>query len=411
MKNKMGIKKINNFISASEKTNNNGIGELYIYGDIADTKWWVEDVTPIEIKNALDNMGEIAQLDVHINSYGGSVFAGNTIINLIESYKKKRKCAVNTYIEGLAASMASGISTVGDKVYMANNSLYMVHKPLSIVSGNANDLEKEIELLNKVEDTLVANYMKKFNGTEEELRQMLSDETWLTAEEAQGYGFVDEITDGVEIAASAKTNGLIINKIEFDNSKIADIIKDKKINIQTANNKEKGENPKMKVYDSKLMDFGIDENTFNAFDMESEKVLEIVNAVKVEPEPVVEFISKQSATEALGVEDITSEQLLDYAKNGMSVDVEATKKASAYDKIVSDLKEETFKNALKAAGTEEFNENVTKKMLNALDYDELVEQNKIFESQAKARLNAGVRMSKPTEANKATTINPKDYEF
>lgn len=407
----MGIKKINKFISASEKANNNGIGELYIYGDIADTKWWVEDVTPIEIKNALDNMGEIAQLDVHINSYGGSVFAGNAIVNLIENYKKKRKCSVYTYIEGIAASMASVISTVGDKVYIADNSLYMVHKPLSFVSGNANDLEKEIEILNKVEDTLVANYMKKFNGTEEELRQMLSDETWLTAEEAQGYGFVDEIIDSVEIVASAKSNSLIINKMEFDNSKIADIIKDKKINIKPTNNKEKGETPEMKVYDSKLMDFGIDESIFNAFDLEAEKVLEIVSAVKVEPEPVVEFISKQSATEALGVEDITAEQLFDYAKKGMSVDVEATKKASAYDKIVSDLKEETLKNALKAAGTDEFNENVTKKMLNALDYDELVEQNKIFEAQAKSRLNAGIRVSKPIEENKSKNFNPKDYEF
>lgn len=407
----MGIKKINNFISASEKANNNGIGELYIYGDIADTKWWVEDVTPIEIKNALDNMGEISQLDIHINSYGGSVFAGNAIVNLIENYKKKRKCSVYTYIEGLAASMASGISTVGDKVYMANNSLYMVHKPLSYVSGNANDLEKEIEILNKVEDTLVANYMKKFNGTEEELRQMLSDETWLTAEEAQDYGFVDEIIDSVEIVASAKSNSLIINKMEFDNSKIADIIKDKKINIKPTNNKEKGETPEMKVYDSKLMDFGIDESIFNAFDLEAEKVLEIVSAVKFEPEPVAEFISKQSATEALGVEDITAEQLFDYAKKGMSVDVEATKKASAYDKIVSDLKEETLKNALKAAGTDDFNENVTKKMLNALDYDELVEQNKIFEAQAKARLNAGKRLSKPIEENKSKNFNPKDYEF
>lgn len=407
----MGIKKINNFISASEKANNNGIGELYIYGDIADTKWWVEDVTPIEIKNALDNMGEIAQLDVHINSYGGSVFAGNAIVSLIENYKKKRKCSVYTYIEGLAASMASGISTVGDKVYMANNSLYMVHKPLSYVSGNANDLEKEIEILNKVEDTLVANYMKKFNGTEEELRQMLSDETWLTAEEAQDYGFVDEIIDSVEIVASAKSNSLIINKMEFDNSKIADIIKDKKINIKPTNNKEKGETPEMKVYDSKLMDFGIDESIFNAFDLEAEKVLEIVSAVKFEPEPVAEFISKQSATEALGVEDITAEQLFDYAKKGMSVDVESTRKASAYDKIVSDLKEETLKNALKAAGTDDFNENVTKKMLNALDYDELVEQNKIFEAQAKARLNAGKRLSKPIEENKSKNFNPKDYEF
>lgn len=407
----MGIKKINNFISASEKVNNKGVGELYIYGDISDTKWWNEDITPVEIKNALDNMGEISQLDIHINSYGGSVFAGNAIVNLIENYKKKRKCSVYTYIEGIAASMASGISTVGDKVYMADNSLYMVHKPLSFVSGNANDLEKEIEILNKVEDTLVANYMKKFNGTEEELRQMLSDETWLTAEEAQGYGFVDEIIESVEIVASAKSNSLIINKMEFDNSKIADIIKDKKINIQTKKNKGKGETQEMKVYDSKLMDFGIDESIFNAFDVESEKVLEIVNAVKFEPEPVAEFISKQSATEALGVGDITAEQLFDYAKKGMSVDVETTKKASAYDKIVSDLKEETLKNALKAAGTDDFNENVTKKMLNALDYDELVEQNKIFESQAKARLNAGKRLSKPIEENKSKNFNPKDYEF
>lgn len=407
----MGIKKINNFISASEKANNNGIGELYIYGDIADTKWWNEDITPIQIKNALDDMGEISQLDIHINSYGGSVFAGNAIVNLIGNYKKKRKCAVNTYIEGIAASMASGISTVGDKVYMANNSLYIVHKPLSEVKGNANDLEKAIEMLNKAEETLVVNYMKKFNGTEEELRQMLSDETWLTAEEAQGYGFVDEIIDSVEIVASAKSNSLIINKMEFDNSKIADIIKDKKINIKPTNNKEKGETPEMKVYDSKLMDFGIDESIFNAFDLESEKVLEIVSAVKFEPEPVAEFISKQSATEALGVEDITAEQLFDYAKKGMSVDVESTRKASAYDKIVSDLKEETLKNALKAAGTDEFNENVTKKMLNALDYDELVEQNKIFEAQAKSRLNAGIRVSKPIEENKSKNFNPKDYEF
>ena len=407
----MGIKKINNFISASEKANNNGIGELYIYGDIEDIKWWNEDITPIEIKNALDNMGEISQLDIHINSYGGSVFAGNAIVNLIENYKKKRKCSVYTYIEGIAASMASGISTVGDKVYMADNSLYMVHKPLSYVSGNANDLEKEIEILNKVEDTLVANYMKKFNGTEEELRQMLSDETWLTAEEAQDYGFVDKIIESVEIVASAKSNSLIINKMEFDNSKIADIIKDKKINIQTKKNKGKGETQEMKVYDSKLMDFGIDESIFNAFDVESEKVLEIVSAVKFEPEPVAEFISKQSATEALGVDDITAEQLFDYAKKGMSVDVESTRKASAYDKIVSDLKEETLKNALKAAGTDDFNENVTKKMLNALDYDELAEQNKIFEAQAKARLNAGKRLSKPIEENKSKNFNPKDYEF
>lgn len=396
----MTVKKINNFISASEKADGKGIGEIYIYGDIADTAYWDDDVTPKEIIQSLNDMGTVKTLNIHINSYGGSVFAGNAIVSIIDDYKRKTNCTINVYIEGLAASMGSGISTVGDTVYMADNALYMVHKPLSTVYGNADDFENSINLLNKVENTLIANYMRKFKGTEDELRQLLSNETWLNASEALDYGFVDEIIESIEIAASAKSNGIIINKTKFDNCEIVDIIKDKNINIK------KGETQTMKVYDEKLMNFGIDESVFNTFDVETEKVLKIVSAVKVEPE----FISKQNVVDTLGLDDITAEQLLDYAKEGINIDMSVLNKATAYDKIVDDLRDETLKNALKAAGTDGFNETVTKKMLNVLDYDELVEQNKIFVAQAKERLNAGVRVSKPNNEN-TEKINPKDYEF
>src|SRR5699024_8786214 len=105
---------------------------MYIYGDIADEKWFDEDVTPKSIRDALSEMGAVKNLDIHINSYGGSCVAGNAIINILDNYRKKNGTSLNVYIEGIAASMGSGIASVGDKVYMASNSLFMVHRPSTI---------------------------------------------------------------------------------------------------------------------------------------------------------------------------------------------------------------------------------------------------------------------------------------
>ena len=98
------------FIQA--KADGNGEGELWVYGDITDEKWWDSDVTPAGIRDALSEMGTIGTLNLRINSAGGSVFAGNAIINIIASYKKKSSVKVHAYIEGLAASMGSNIPMV-----------------------------------------------------------------------------------------------------------------------------------------------------------------------------------------------------------------------------------------------------------------------------------------------------------
>lgn len=396
---------INKYISFSDKAKNDA-GEMYIYGDIADEKWFDEDVTPKSIRDALSEMGAVKNLDIHINSYGGSCVAGNAIINILDNYRKKNGTSLNVYIEGIAASMGSGIASVGDKVYMAANSLFMVHKPSTIAMGNADDLEQAVMVLNKTEDGLIQNYMRRFKGTEDELRQMLQDETWLTADEAKELGFVDEVIEGAKIAASVK--GIRIGDQDFE-QKVADMIKNKYPNIKL----EKEE--KKLTYDEKLGEYGITEDVFASLDMESDKILNIVDMVKdsVKPEPVAEFIGKETALNELGCEDITAEEVLAYAKAGMHpVDTtEISAKATEYDKIVASAKDTALTWAQKAKG-DSFNESRVKKYLSVLDYSEIVAQTDEWKDEAKIVLNAGKRVSARQDSPKQNEPeNINDYKF
>lgn len=396
---------INKYISFSDKAKNDS-GEMYIYGDIADEKWFDEDVTPKSIRDALSELGAVKNLDIHINSYGGSCVAGNAIINILDNYRKKNGTSLNVYIEGIAASMGSGIASVGDKVYMASNSLFMVHRPLCKAYGNADDFEKTIQVLQKTEDCLIQNYMRRFKGTEDELRQMLSDETWMSADEAKECGFVDEVIEGAKIAASAK--GIKIGDQDFEQN-VADMIKNKYPAIKL----EKEE--KTLTYDQKLEEFGITEDMFASLDIESDKILNIVDMVKdsVTPEPVSEFIGKETALKELCCDDITAEEVLNYAKAGMhTVDTtEISNKANEYDKIVASAKETALTWAIKAQG-DSYNENRMKKYLDVLDYSEIVAQTDVWKDAAKNIFNAGKRVSvRQDSVKQEEPENTEDYKF
>lgn len=396
---------INKYISVSDKAVNES-GEIYIYGDICDEKWFDEDVTPKEIRDSLTALGNLKNVDIHLNSYGGSCIAGNAIINILDSYRRKNKATINVYIEGIAASMGSGIASVGDKVYMAENSLYMIHLPSAIAMGNKEDFEKTINILEKTEETLLSNYMRRFKGTEDELKNLMEQETWLTANEAVEWGFADEVISGVKVAASAK--GIKIGNQEFEN-KVADMIRNKYPNI----NFEKEEHGL--TYDEKLGEYGISQDLFDTLNLESDKVMEIVNLVKdsVQPEPVEQFMDKENAISELGVDDITAEEVLNYAKAGMHpVDTtELEKKAKDYDKVVSDAKASALKSAMKAQG-DSYNETRMKKYLDVLDYAEIVEQDKAWQDEARVNLNAGKRVSARQDYKPAPKEdNIDDYRF
>lgn len=158
--------------------------ELTIYGDISSDKWTDSDVVPQEIEEALAE-ADGKDLDIYINSGGGNVFAGLAIYHMLNRYRGKK----TVYINGLAGSIASIIAMAGDEIVMPKNSYLMIHKAWGTFTGNASTLSKDIEILEKTDDTLLDIYTTKINDDvePEEIEQMMEEETWLTGEEAQEY--------------------------------------------------------------------------------------------------------------------------------------------------------------------------------------------------------------------------------
>lgn len=154
-----------------------------------------------ELKALGDNL---KQIDVHIHSPGGSVFDGIAIFNLLKNHPANK----TVYIDGLAASMASVIAMVGNKVIMPENAMMMIHKPWGIQGGDADDMRKYADLLDKLEATLIPAYADKTGKTEEELAQMLAVETWMNGKEAVEQGFADELAVPVKAMAHIKSKRL-----------------------------------------------------------------------------------------------------------------------------------------------------------------------------------------------------------
>ena len=163
------------------------------------------------VKEQLANMQSAKEITVNINSVGGDVFTGISIYNMLKRHKAK----IIVNVDGLAASIASVIAMAGDVVKMPSNSMMMVHNAMSGGFGNANDLREIADLLEKVTSTLMNTYLDKSEKIKEAtLKALLDAETWLTAEEAFSYGFVDEVITSKKIAACASKGELsMFNKV------------------------------------------------------------------------------------------------------------------------------------------------------------------------------------------------------
>ena len=135
---------------------------------------------------------------LRIHSPGGEVFDGNAIANALQ-----RRGNVEVQIEGLAASMATVISLSGAPVKMAENGFYMIHNPWGMAMGDAAELRDQAELLDKIRLNMVNAYAAKSGQSAEQITEWMDAETWFTAAEAQAAGFIDEVTDGMAIAATA----------------------------------------------------------------------------------------------------------------------------------------------------------------------------------------------------------------
>lgn len=170
--------------------------EVFIYDQIG-ADWFGDGVTA---KGFIDELNTITagNIDLHLNSPGGSVFDGVAIFNAL----KRHPANITTYVDGLAASIASIIALAGERVVMAKNSLFMIHNPWGVVQGDANDMRKMADVLDKIKETLVNQYADRTGMTSDELNTLLDSETWYTADEALAAGFIDEIGVTLQAAAS-----------------------------------------------------------------------------------------------------------------------------------------------------------------------------------------------------------------
>ena len=162
--------------------------ELYIYGDITSYKWFEDDVVAYDLaKELIDLNGK--NLKVRINSYGGEVAQGLAIYNLLKDYKGQ----VTTVCDGVACSAASVIFMAGTQRLMPKSSLLMIHNAWSYANGDANELRKAADDLEKITEPSVQIYLANSNLDENTIRSMMDDETWITADEAFEYGMATSV--------------------------------------------------------------------------------------------------------------------------------------------------------------------------------------------------------------------------
>jgi len=164
--------------------------EVRIYGNIVDNDWYGDQAGANELTKEIDEINA-AEIDVRIHSYGGSVYAGWAIYNAL----KRHDAHVTTYIDGIAASMASLIFLAGDTRNAAENSIYMIHNAWSGAIGDANEFEKAATVLRKLDNQAVKLYSKLSGESEETIREYMEHETHFTADEAMQIGLVHNLTE------------------------------------------------------------------------------------------------------------------------------------------------------------------------------------------------------------------------
>ena len=184
--------------------------DLYVYGEIVSERddWFgsESDVVITEFKEELDSLGNIKNLNMYINSPGGDVFAASTMISILNRLKENGT-TINAYVDGLSASAASFLMMVADNINLYKNSVVMVHKPMSIAIGNANDMQKTIDALNKIEDSvMMPMYMGKAKASENKIKGLINAETWLNASDMDKYFNVTLLDEEKVAVASIKSN-------------------------------------------------------------------------------------------------------------------------------------------------------------------------------------------------------------
>ena len=163
---------------------------INIYGDICSWAWEeLGEMSAVVLSKQLEALGDVTQIDVYINSYGGEVAEGLAIYNALRRHKAK----VRTICDGFACSIASVIFMAGDERIMNESSLLMIHNAWTLAAGNAAELRKQADDLEKITQASVEAYKAHSSLNEDEIKALMDAETWILPGEAIEYGFATAI--------------------------------------------------------------------------------------------------------------------------------------------------------------------------------------------------------------------------
>ena len=171
--------------------------ELTIDGAIADESWWDDDVTPEMFRNELN--GATGNITVWINSPGGDCFAASQIYTMLTEYPGR----VTVKIDGIAASAASVIAMAGDQVLMSPTAMLMIHNPATAAFGDETEMQKAIEMLGEVKESIINAYEIKTGMQRAKISRLMDAETWMNARKAIELGFADGMLEDDKRAESA----------------------------------------------------------------------------------------------------------------------------------------------------------------------------------------------------------------
>jgi ATP-dependent protease ClpP protease subunit len=193
--------------------------ELLIFAAIGD---W-EDFGEVSAKGFARDLAalpsSVKRLDIHINSPGGSVFEAQAIYSRLADHRSDKV----VYVDGLAASAASIVAMVGQKIYIRANANMMIHLPSGFAMGNADDMRTLASALDSITESMINVYAKRTGLDRDELRDLLAAETWFSPQDAVEKGFADEVRGVVKAAAIVAEKRVIINGIEHDLSRFHNV--------------------------------------------------------------------------------------------------------------------------------------------------------------------------------------------
>lgn len=247
--------------------------DFYVYGAIVDdnTDWWTgeeskTDVDPVKLKNELDSIENITDFNIYINSPGGSVFASSAMVSMLNRFRTTKNVKIHAYIDGLCASAATYLAMCADDINIYQNSILMIHKPMSMAWGNANELQKEIDTLNTIEnDMMIPMYAKKSSKSEDEIKKLVNDESWFSGNQ-ESDDYIGNYFD-VNYLEEANQKVACVSEKLFKNYKHIPQNLNKE-NVVEKNNEKENQPKQQEIVEKQKLDYSTFENKISSLKKE-----------------------------------------------------------------------------------------------------------------------------------------------